>query len=424
MFLHDLYAPGPLVIFTVQFQHILTNYYLFTALILCNRKSAEQVFRASYLQAHVLSTVVEIVWAWLHPRALPLPACAWALVAYTLLHSLHVVLAFGSPLNIYSTLLALPLQVAAAVCLIPVGQLGYCYTVQSRVSPQRYRMLAWMLACGITVASFLSPSMASPSVAVLCATVLPLLATACLLRAIRHARDDAIMSMNNNVSTYKSDSRLVGKESVCVRLRPAAMFVALGCISGTLGESLTDSAITLAIRKSLREGKHDLALTNQLSIGVSMLLAYLSETRKGGARQMGCRFILAWMACQLARNVALDLLQGGDIGLPVMATLAFLDKYTGPLGTAALETALLALMNHETSPGNELQVGFAVPGAWLWSLRMAVSRLERPICQLLLLQTATLPVQWVALVFASTSCIGVLVILCHQESRAAVAKDA
>merc|ERR1712019_37497 len=93
-----------------------------------------------------------------------------------------------------------------------------------------------------------------------------------------------------------------------------------------------------------------------------------------------------------------------------MGFFALLDKYTGPLGTASFDTALIGL----------LQTG--ATGGWsgraplLWTIRMAVARLERPVCQLLLLYTENVPIHVVAMLFTVLTGTGVLSIF-HTHSQ-------
>eukprot|EP00933_Yihiella_yeosuensis_P011594 TRINITY_DN119049_c0_g1_i1.p1 TRINITY_DN119049_c0_g1~~TRINITY_DN119049_c0_g1_i1.p1 ORF type:complete len:200 (-),score=32.23 TRINITY_DN119049_c0_g1_i1:69-599(-) len=164
-------------------------------------------------------------------------------------------------------------------------------------------------------------------------------------------------------------------------------------------------------------------------------MAYFSEIRKADlGANMDIFFILAWTGCQGLRNGALNLLRDGSEGaspMTLMAVFAFLDKYTGPLGVASLDTALLMLICGQKEDQSSLdkddskcdankdsskaQPFFTVPGQLLWSFRMMVSRLERPICQLILLHTSAIPVQAVAMAFALITCIGVLSIYWDQR---------
>jgi len=169
-----------------------------------------------------------------------------------------------------------------------------------------------------------------------------------------------------------------------------------------LGESITDMATSLAVRASLQEGRQDLALANQVAVFVSMVMAYWSETRPGGgAGQRAGLFILVWAGCQAFRCCAVHLLAGGRAGVPLLMAFVFMDKYTGPLGAAALDVALLEVLRRGEGGG-------AVRSSLLWTARMAVSRLERPLCQLVLLHTEGFPIQAVSAAFTAVTCAGVL----------------
>mmetsp|Transcript_109334 Transcript_109334/g.310010 ORF Transcript_109334/g.310010 Transcript_109334/m.310010 type:complete len:153 (-) Transcript_109334:159-617(-) len=109
---------------------------------------------------------------------------------------------------------------------------------------------------------------------------------------------------------------------------------------------------------------------------------YLSERAASGP---GARraFASLWGLCQLCRGLGMRHLTPERTWL--MFTFVFFDKFTGPLGQAAIDTALLALLRRDS--------GGASPPGWprmpanaVWTLRTAAERLERPLCQLLLLQ--------------------------------------
>ena len=71
----------------------------------------------------------------------------------------------------------------------------------------------------------------------------------------------------------------------------------------------------------------------------------------------------------------------------LLAIFVLSDKYAGPLGSAALDDALLA----ELRRGRELQdaaPSWGIGSQVLWSLRGAAERLERPVCQIVLLKLA------------------------------------
>eukprot|EP00747_Dinoflagellata_sp_TGD_P025662 gnl/TRDRNA2_/TRDRNA2_131405_c0_seq1.p1 gnl/TRDRNA2_/TRDRNA2_131405_c0~~gnl/TRDRNA2_/TRDRNA2_131405_c0_seq1.p1 ORF type:complete len:206 (-),score=18.64 gnl/TRDRNA2_/TRDRNA2_131405_c0_seq1:317-883(-) len=176
-------------------------------------------------------------------------------------------------------------------------------------------------------------------------------------------------------------------------------------------------AVTLALRTHLRNGRQDLGIANQTAVILSMLLAYWTETRPGGggANKVGT-FILAWSGCQVFRSCCMDYLQTGDIGVFAFFALVFIGRYIGPLGKAAQDSALLKLLKESTIEKSVKPLPRqSVPGTLLWTMRMAVFRLERPLCQLILLHSAGLPVPRVAGLFTGIACLGVLAIVRHAE---------
>mmetsp|Transcript_164571 Transcript_164571/g.316053 ORF Transcript_164571/g.316053 Transcript_164571/m.316053 type:complete len:214 (+) Transcript_164571:106-747(+) len=190
-----------------------------------------------------------------------------------------------------------------------------------------------------------------------------------------------------------------------------------GLCAGTIGEALTDMATTLAIRKSLKGGKHDLALTNQLMVLSSMLLAYWSETKPSASSSRKSMFFISlWALCQVFRVLALKYVEEGSIGKVLLGGMVFMDKYSGPLGSAALDMALLRVLTQgDERLRSSTSSLIRVPGSLLWTLRTAVTRMERPICQLLLLHGAGISVQWLSSIFTAITTTGVFLILARQR---------
>ena len=101
--------------------------------------------------------------------------------------------------------------------------------------------------------------------------------------------------------------------------------------------------------------------------------------------------------------------------------MLFLDKYTGPLGIAALDAALLHLLKFSAALQGD--IGWTVPATVLWTARNSIQKLERPICQLILLNISAVPVPLVSGCFALVTCGGVLAIFrviavredCHKK---------
>lgn len=70
----------------------------------------------------------------------------------------------------------------------------------------------------------------------------------------------------------------------------AAGFGVLGLLSGTIGEALTDSATTLALRSELKAGNSELALANHVTVLSSMSLAFWTQSKseRSTQKQVAC----------------------------------------------------------------------------------------------------------------------------------------
>mmetsp|Transcript_29079 Transcript_29079/g.83346 ORF Transcript_29079/g.83346 Transcript_29079/m.83346 type:complete len:439 (-) Transcript_29079:37-1353(-) len=420
---------GPAMIFVCQLLHLLPNYYQLNALLVLGRKNEEWTFRSSLLQSQIVAVAAEMCWSALHPATLPDSACALAAVAFACLQGMHLTCAFTAPEGAYHYNLAFPLQLAAALALIPLSQVGNNSSLERRRSPARYKMLGFIASTLVAAAALVWPTMSGPRLAVL-SSVVPALVVAALLGLIRpktqhpvepthqadsvqgvatHENSPSVMVERARGEEPETEEVAQGSVQQMVSLECSSAFVVLGCLVGTTGEALMDVATTLAIRESLKKGNQELALTNQCTILISMSMAYFSETRSGaGAPYWGNLFISAWAGCQAFRGTALHLLQTGSLGVPLLVVFAFLDKYTGPLGMAALDTALLRLLKTGAVVSSEGSYG--VPGTLLWTARMVVSKIERPVCQLILLHTSGLPVHRVSWAFTTFTCLAVLAV--------------
>ena len=69
----------------------------------------------------------------------------------------------------------------------------------------------------------------------------------------------------------------------------------------------------------------------------------------------------------------------------------FVDKYTGPLGQAALDTAAASLLQAKALPAAPAARGITVPAPLLISLRAASFKYERPMWEMLLLHEEQWP---------------------------------
>ena len=424
---------GPVVVWASQLNQVLASYYLFNALIVSGRKDVEAQMRKTLLQSQTLSIVAEVLWSALHPSTVSPRTSIVCSVLFLVFQVANLTVAFGAAAfeeTAYQFEFALLVQCAANLVVVPVAQIGHNWTLETRTSPARYRSMAvWCASC-LALAVLLAPGvMASPIVAV-SAGVLPMLAVTLLLartpslKEVRAPRAEEQPA--EKISKPDKVSRGKTPDAVHIGLLPSLAFLFLGCCAGTVGEAMTDMAVTLALRKHLRAGRGDLAIANQAAVILSMLLAYYTETRPGGGGgNFTVFFMLLWGACQVFRSLCQGYLESGGIGVFVFFGLVFVGRYVGPLGKAAQDSALLQLLKNSStnSPAAGATSWYrrvGIPKTLLWTMRMAGARLERPLCQLILLHAAgLLPVPQVAGAFTVISCLGVLAIVSfvadHQQ---------
>ena len=213
------------------------------------------------------------------------------------------------------------------------------------------------------------------------------------------------------LSSEPSRGEVPRRAARAVAFATAAKFAALGLVTGTLGEALTDSATTLALRSHLRDGKKDVALANSMMVFLSMSLALFTQRKSEKSKEKQRLCILLWAFSQVFRLLALPFLHDGAL-IP-LAAMVFVDKYTGPLGAASLDSALLKLLT-QSSTSSTTGLPKGLPDTLLWTMRVAVARIERPICQLILLH-GSLSVELLSLLFTSLTTMGVLKVLSAKQ---------
>jgi len=85
----------------------------------------------------------------------------------------------------------------------------------------------------------------------------------------------------------------------------------------------------------------------------------------------------------------------------LMFAFVFFDKLTGPLGSAAMDMALLALIRRDGG-GHASRLTWRLPANAMWTLRQPAELLQRTACQMMLLQFGNVP-WWVSMAFTATS---------------------
>lgn len=408
-----MFEAGSVAILTGHLNYLLPHYYVLNALILSGRADAEWALRTAVLKAQVAVGLLEILWVSRFRQGLSLRACSVLSCLAALLEGAHVLFAFLASPEVYTMRLALVLKFISLCLQIPLAQVGTAYILRRRMSPARYRIIAWLVACIVALVVLLDTRFARWWLA-LFVVAAPLLFSAVVIHV--SAREDPLVSSDAMAETASSKATAEA-DQLCTGVPEAGAFLLLGCMAGTIGEALTDMATTLAIRKSLQGGNNDLALTNQLMVLSSMLLAYWCETKPSASSSRKSMFFISlWALCQVFRVLALKYVEEGSVGKVLLGGMVFMDKYSGPLGSAALDMALLAvLIQGDERLRSSASYVIRIPGSLLWTLRTAVTRMERPICQLLLLHGAGISVEWLSSIFTAFTTTGVCVILARQR---------
>ncbi|CAL1128977.1 unnamed protein product [Cladocopium goreaui] len=394
---------GPFIIFMGHFAYLLPFYFTLNALILGNRQEAEWIMRSALLKSMVISGVAEIFWSTLCWQ-LSHRSCGILTLAAAFLQSLQMFCAFFGP---YDALGAFALQCATQLLMIPVAQIGAQHTLKQGISPARYKIIAWLLSVVLAIVLLLFPNLVCFWLVLPC-VVLPYTMLGILLTA------RSFPTATKPQSASKTSSGASNGVSA-VSATAAAGFGVLGLLSGTIGEALTDSATTLALRSELKAGNSELALANHVTVLSSMSLAFWTQSKSERSTQKQVLCMLLWAGCQVFRIAALPYLGKQDTGqsrFVALAAMVFLDKYTGPLGSASLDSALLAVLYHG-------RCNKGLPETVLWTMRTAVARMERPICQLIMLH-ASLDVETLSLIFTFMTSVGVLAVLQLYDGRTKV----
>jgi len=370
---------GPAVLYGSFVSILSTNFFIFPAMLLSGQKEEENVWRQTGLMSMCLVIVVDLVWANLHPSPVAVHIAAVAAGVAAVSHMLHLMLAFGVlSWPSYSFNVAMSLQFSTGLPWILVSQFGTAFVVGTGRSPARFQMLAWITVMVLGTVVTLYPTMRNSQLFVIGVASAPRVLICMKLLWVTVMKAGKLScSREEKVSGGENDNFTVGLPS-------AARFAVFAC-NGSTGEALNDMATDLKIRTALSTGDTELTVTYNAAVVLSMLAGFVSETLAAG---QGARRIFAalWGLCQVFRSLGMELLTPDRTWL--MFVFVFCDKFTGPLGQAAIDTALLALMRRSQDSANEN--GWPrIPANALWTLRTAAERLERPTCQLLLLRFGT-----------------------------------
>lgn len=293
------------------------------------------------------------------------------------------------------------LQLLMGLPWIFVTQVSTAFVVSSNRSPARYQQLAWITVMILGIIVTLFPSTRETPAFVILVAGLPrvLVASVLVSASMAGVGAEAVANGTSGTSTSKTANGSEQHGSLSVALPRAARFALFAC-NGTTGEALNDMATDLRIRDALAMGDTQLDLTYKVAVLLSMGGGFVAESLASGT---GARrgFAALWGLCQVIRGLGMVHMTPDKTGL--MFFFVFFDKFSGPLGQAAIDTALLSLMR--------LDGGGKAPFSWpripvnaMWTLRTAAERLERPVCQLLLLRLGMANAsQWVPLAFTSVA---------------------
>jgi hypothetical protein len=186
---------------------------------------------------------------------------------------------------------------------------------------------------------------------------------------------------------------------------PRAVRFSVFALTSVYGEAFNDITTDLVVRNALSAGDSTLQLAYNGSVILSMFCGYFTETLAAGDANR--TFSVLWGLCQLVRSLGITYLTSDNWLL--MVGFVFFDKLTGPLGSAAMDAALLALIRQDNG-GSGPKSWIRVPANAMWTMRYPAELLQRTSCQMLLLRIGSVP-WWVSMLFTSTSMLFVVLTL-------------
>jgi len=272
-----------------------------------------------------------------------------------------------------------------------VGQFGTDYIVTTNRSPARYLQLAWItvMVAGSSL-SLVGWLRNAPGFLVFLALLPSLLSFVWLTVA-------SLLSFQEEQTTTTVSDATASEDLLTLALPRATKFLAFAFTS-VYGEAFNDITTDLTVRRALSAGDSTLQLSYNGAVLASMCCGLVTETLAAGAASR--TFAALWGLCQLMRCAGIGFLSPENWQL--MFAFCFFDKLTGPLGSAAMDTALLALIRRDGG-GSTPSTWRRVPANGMWTLRYPAELLQRTSCQMLLLRTGgSMPV-WVSMSFTTLS---------------------
>jgi len=397
---------GPHLITLSTFLQLSPKWFVCCSLLVAEKNDQEWIYRQAVATALMVSLSLEMFWTGFHPKPFSPRIVSLCLFASTTAIVLACVLAFEIP-NYFNNWSATLLLASAGVLAVPMNQLCAVWRIKQKESTARFRIMGWILSVCVATLPLVVSAAASTIVVCTLVSVYPFFVAWKLSKEQTNALSTSIQAENQSNKQEEFDG------SGSVPISAAVLFVFFSCAVGTNAEAVNDMAISMRVRDSLSKGSKTLAVTNNLSVLASQVLAFVSETGfgQGSTARRNLLFCGLWCSCQILRASCMHLIQGSDrLAQQLVGGFVFFDKYTGSLGQAALDIAGLELLR--SSMQWESSLGFGIPAPFLVSLRMASFKYERPLWDLLLLREAEWPITLPTLVYSFTTIF--LAFVVHQ----------
>lgn len=425
------YTVGGMLVTLSAFLQSSPRFLTMSTLLVAGKGPEELIFRKGQAQALMVSLGAEMIWTALHPKELSLRFTASLLLFSTAITIINTCLAFDGMTGMnYTPFLAFLLPSLAGCCAIPTYQCTAIWRIRQTQSPARFRILGWILTVGTGTVSLILPSTATWGVTALLGAAFPLFVGIVVYQQRAPiSRTSTAMSVAPGATSGGAKLDIHVGESV--PWPTAIAFVLLSVAVGTNAEAVADMAIGMRVRKSLSQGRTQLALANNGSVLASQFLALLSETQlgQGSERARNLSFLSLWCSCQLMRAFGISYLDGTDAPV-LLSCMVFFDKYSGPLGQAALDTAGVSMLQAALISKQAKQKGSSggatrlmIPAAFLVSLRAAAFKYERPFWDTLLLSEEhwLMPLPLVISLLTMASFMSVSLLLYRHTSGATAA---
>ena len=369
---------GPCLVVHSVFVKLHPKFITTNSLLLQNDLATnEQTCRAAHATAVLIALALEIMLAHKLPHRAKHAALALTLAG--LVSALHAICAFGI-IGHYSFRVALLLQTTYACCVIPANHCTAQWRLGQRNPPIRFTILGWILVVSMGTAVLLIPRIFANAIFVaILLSSFPILLGLLLLKG----------------TTVKEDVQMIEADNeYTIELGCAMFYLLVSCVIGTNAESLNDCMLNYRVRSSLSRGSTRLAMSNNLSILSAQTLALIVEcaalgrTKPKNDHKRYILFHIIWSLSQVLRAVCLYIFKGQEAPI-ILSCIVFLDKYTGPLGEAALDAASVSLLQSSMSSSKQYRYRWSkfltIPATTLLSIRGMTSRFERPLWDVLLL---------------------------------------